>query len=267
MKLVVDKDYRDQEVLDASDVEAALTSIEAFTTGQKFDADNIQLSGVRANNFSGDFGNGSTVTASVPASVTLGSIGDDQLVEGAISNSNVADGIITNEKMFDFKKRTRAFSLDITALSTSYQDICSFNVTNARPFILFLMGAENASTGKVSVDRSSSSRNSTELILDIGLKRGETEVSYGRLAASHARSNSASTQSATALDVVPQVICLYDTPNFTTEYELSNISNEGSDYYYAAQVSEPVTYKIVAKYSGDTTSAGFTSCKAVLLEL
>jgi len=90
-ELVVDKTYADTEVLDASDLDASNDSIEAYFNNHGVGNDQIQQEGINASNVL--FADGVTTVQSPGLGIIPGSIGNNQMGDGAVTHEKLVSNI------------------------------------------------------------------------------------------------------------------------------------------------------------------------------
>lgn len=269
MELIVQKPYQETEIFEASDFTTALQSIESFFASASLDATNFQVGSVGSDEFSGQFGDGVTVSSSTPAKIEDDSITNTYIAEGTLGSDDFADGLITNAKLFGIPVRARTFSITVSSLTSSFQDIGTFDLAPGRPFLVYLMPDTGDFDSVVTMSRAASVRTSTSLIVDIGLKQGSTELSYGRFDITHERSGTAiNTGNPAVADVPPNIFTFFHDPSEASTYELRNDGDLGPTYFFLAKTNSSVTYTLEAKFSGDSAqTATLTNLRGYVLEL
>ena len=269
MELIVQKPYQETEIFNASEFETALQSIEDFFASPSLDATNFQVGSVGSDEFGGQFGDGVTVSASTPAKIEDGSITNTHIAEGTLGTEDCADGLITNAKLFGLPRRVRTFDITVSSLTSSFQDIGTFSLSPGRPFLVYLMPETGDFDSVVSMSRPASVRTSTSLIVDIGLKQGSTELSYGRFDITHERTgNAVNTVNPADADCPPNLFTFFHDPTAASTYELRNDGDGGPTYFFVSKTNSSITYTLEAKFSGDSSqTATLTNLRGYVLEL
>lgn len=119
----IPREYSDDAVLSASELDAAFDSVETFLNTTGITDDNIQNSGIT--------GATKLVNASVTsAKIANGAIGSTQIATGGIINSNIADGTIVGTKLVaNTLTDTQVQAKGITAASIADGTITSTQIS------------------------------------------------------------------------------------------------------------------------------------------